>query len=887
MIQSVSRILSPGSQSPGSIEVFEETLENGLRLLVCEQPKTSIVYSDLFFPVGSVNDPPGQTGIAHFVEHMLFKGTRRLPKGGIDRLTFLAGGQANAETDEDTTHYWFGLPSGVLELALVLESDRILNARFVSKEVEAERRVIAEEARRELDQPWSRLERAHLAASYPFHPYRNPVLGWPEDLEQFGPRELKKFYRENYGPSGAVLVVVGGVEAPRVIERVRHHFEKIPRVQRPASVANLPQMDSPGASRLEFRESDSVCRGLLGWRTCARTHADSSALEVLAELLGSGRKSRLWKKLVDRDRRVTSIDASHEPSARDGLFYIGIESEGRSDPRRIEAEILAEISELAHRGPSSVELARVRERLKASWLWEMDDLGAMASGLGHAEISGDWRLWRAEYDAASAITTEDIRRVARSYLHSESLVAAWSLPQPRSAYVAGLAANEPVDVKPQVSGRVAARRIVLKPELVELAHSPPNSSESFLPVRQVLPTGMRLIGEARPESGVLAFEFYCDAGILRESKPGLAFLTARMREEGTRRRNGHSIAQILEQVGGSLEVLPAGISIRIGAAHLELAFELLADLIRRPGFSSKNFPWICRRIRSEIQVDREDPAYRASLEFLRQIYGRHPYGRDPRGTCSGLDRLTLDDVRKHQASFFKPERSFLVVTGDFSWPRLIRAWDENLGDWFGQTDSGSVEPYPWPKLGRLPKTVHLQSSWTQAHVVIGHMGVERTHNSYPALAILDHILGSGPGLCDRLSRVLRDELGLVYSVNGGMTDSADLVPGVFKIALACQERDVTQAMEAAERELIAVHLGKFSDREVFEAKGYLEGSWVFEYQGVAQRAERWLELERWGLPLDEPDCWPKQLALVTPEDVRLAARTHLRPDQLTRVTCGS
>ncbi len=867
------------------LPVIEHQFDNGLRVLIWERPESPIVYSDLFFSVGSVNDPPHLTGMAHFLEHMLFKGTKRFPKGAIDRLTFLAGGQANAETDEDATHYWFALPSQSLELALALESDRLQHPRFEAEEVDSERRVIAEESRRELDQPWARLERAHLAASFPGHAYRNPVLGWPEDLEQIGPADLRRFHRKHYVPGGATLVVIGAIEPAKLLDRVCVHFGSIPG-GRPPELPGLPVSVGPvPAGRVELYEADSVSRGLFGWRTCPRAHPDSAALEVLSEILGSGRDSRLSRRLVHRQQCATSADASHEPSLQDGIFYVGIEGESRADPQKIEAAIFAELAELAHRGPSRLEMERVRSRLTASWFWELDDLGAAASGLGHASLTGGWRLWPEEYHAAIRVEPSDIRRVVRKYLNPEALVAGWLLPRSARGQILVPAesgsnldsSDKPVRAVESLPGKF--------PAIAEGWIGAPTSSHAgSLPARQVMPNGMRLIGEPRPGCGVLAIEFYCDAGILREARPGVAFLTARMREEGTRGRSASAIARVVEQCGGSLEVLPAGISLRIGAAHLETALGLLADLVRRPSFPAQAFDWTRRRLKAELTADFEDPAYRAGLEFLRQIYGQHPYGRDPRGTRSGLEKLTLKEVRSHQARWFSPERSFLVVTGDFSWPELNLAWNDRFGDW--PASGQPLEPPRQPRSGRPAKNIQLPFNGTQSHVIMGHLGVERRHLDYPALAVVDHILGSGPGLTDRLNRLLRDEMGLVYSVQGGMTESADVVPGMFRIALASHPAEVGRAIAAVEQELFAVHAGAFSDREFEEARRYLAASWVFDFQGVSQRAERWLELERWGLPLSDAYAWPEQLASLTPEMVRQAARTHLRPAQMVRVVCG-
>ncbi|MBX6312583.1 MAG: insulinase family protein, partial [Isosphaeraceae bacterium] len=174
----------------------------------------------------------------------------------------------------------------------------------------------------------------------------------------------------------------------------------------------------------------------------------------------------------------------------------------------------------------------------------------------------------------------------------------------------------------------------------------------------------------------------------------------------------------------------------------------------------------------------------------------------------------------------------------------------------------------------------------QVHILMGHLGITRNDPDFDALAVLDHILGSGPGFTDRLSRVLRDELGLAYAVGGGMTDSADVVPGLFRLYLGTGPDEADRAVAAALAQVRAMHRGEFSDEEVDRARRYLAGAWVFDYQTVGQRAERLLDLERWGLPLDEPLRWPERIARITPSRVRCAAQRHLHPEALVRVEYG-
>jgi zinc protease len=862
----------------GDLPVVERTLANGFKALVVPRPRAPVVVCDLYYPVGSVDEPAGRSGIAHFVEHMLFKGTERLPKGQVDRLAFLAAGQLNAETGEDSTRYWFALPRDRWELALAVEADRMRGAIFEPAEVEAERYVIAEERARELDSPLGRLDQMHLALSYLVHPYRNPVLGWPEDLRRTTVGELRDFYELHYRPDGAVLILVGALDPERALDRVEQAFGGIARGDRHRQPPAIDEPRQTGRRDFTLVESDSVARGILGWHTVPIGHADEPALDVFSDLLCCGRRSRLWDALVERARLATWVDAAQEGSRLAGQFLIQVEAAPGSEPARIEECIRATIARLAEEGPTADELVRSRHRLEAARRWEQEDAGGLATGLGQVALWRDWRDWQEDHRAALAVTADDIRRVGSAYPVDLGLTVGWSLPRPPR--VLAVLPDVPAEPAP---ARPAPAPAVERPLAFDVPAGAPALAD-YRPRREILPCGLRVLTERRAGTGTVALELYIDAGQLREAKPGVAYLTGRLREEGTRSRAADVLAGAVEDIGGTLEISATGASLRMRAEDLALAVELLADVARRPAFPADAFDWVKRRVAAELHADRDDPAFRAELVFRALVYGDHPYARDPRGTAREIAALTRDDVRAHHARHHAPDRSCLVAVGDFDTQRLRALVRRQFGDWARGRSRGRVPPAP--VRGRRPRVRRIVQPGQQVHILLGHLGIARDHADFAALAVLDHILGTGPGFTDRLSRRLRDELGLAYSVGGGITDSADVVPGVFRIYIGTRPDEADRAVAAALGQVEAIWRGEFGDDEVDRARQYLAGAWVFDFQTVAQRAERLLELERWGLPLDEPVRWPQRVEEVTADMVRAAARRHIDPRALVRVEYG-
>ena len=893
---------SPSAPRAGDLVVFERLLDNGLHALILPRKRVSIVVCDLFYPVGSFDEPPGKTGLAHFVEHMLFKGTERFPKGHIDQLAFLAGGQANAETGEDFTHYWFTFPSGRWEIALQVEADRMRGAHFDPGEVEAERKVIGEERARELESPQARLDQAHQALSYLRHPYRNPVLGWQEDVAAIRVDDLRAFYHDHYRPDGAVLVLAGDIDPARALDRIAEAFATVEASKRLPCKRTWEQPSQSGRRDFTLLEPDVLPRGLLGWHTVPREHRDTVALDVLADVLSAGRRSRLWQALVEKEKLATWVEALHAPAHRAGQFFVQVDGIPGQDPALLEQRIIDVIGEMAAQGPTTEELARARNRLEAGWRWEQEDLSGLASGIGHAALWGNWRDWQAEHAAALQVDAAAIVKVIGRYLNEANLTAGWSLPRPRRGRAAAALAGDrspngraaeletktarsrhhsivppgPANTPAALDGLPGRPAIDIPHKLTKLI--------DYRPRRRRLDCGLRLIHERRPGTGVVALDLYVDAGWLREARPGVSCLTSRLLEEGTQNRSASELAAAIEDVGGSLEASPAWTSLRVRAEDLPLALELLAELVRRPVFPADAVDWAKERLVADLKADLEDPAYLADLLFRGLIYGAHPLGRDPRGTPREVRLLTRDDVIAHHRRHFAPESAFLVAVGDFDPRALGRLVNAHFGSW---APRGQDLP-PCPPLFDVPKprARRVEYAGEQVHIVLGHLGISRHHPDFEALVVLDHIFGTGPGFSDRLGRVVRDELGLVYSIGGGITDSADLLPGLFRVYAGTMPAEADRVVAAITEQVRAMHEGAFSDDEIDRAQRYLAGAYVFDYQTVEQRAERLLELERLGQGLDEPKHWPERIAAITPRQVRQAARAHLHPQSLFRVEYG-
>jgi zinc protease len=418
---------------PGRLpgEVVVERLANGLTVGVLANRQAPVVTTALWYRVASRHEPAGQAGVAHFLEHMMFKGSPRFGPGAIDRRTQALGGDDNAFTSHDATAYYFSFAADRWREALAIEADRMESLLLAPEEVEGERRVILEEIAMYEAEPWDALEERVLAALFGGHPYGRPVLGTRRDLLATGRDELAAFHRHHYRPSNAVLVV-GGEVGDEAFAAAAEAFAGV--ADRPGGTAlpAVPPAAPPAGLRRVEQRMGEVPRLLLALPAPAADHPDHALLRLATVVLGSGRASRLHRRLVDEENLCVWAAADVGETVEPGALTVSLELVPGAEPAEVEARVLAELAALAEgRGPvTPIELERARRVVTADWVFghERVHQQALAAGfalalfdLGHAERS----LGR-----ALAAGSDELGAVAARWLVPErGAVVGWSLPR--------------------------------------------------------------------------------------------------------------------------------------------------------------------------------------------------------------------------------------------------------------------------------------------------------------------------------------------------------------------------------------------------------------------------------------------------------------------------
>lgn len=409
--------------------VQEFLLDNGLKVLLLENHKSPAVTFQVWYRVGSRNERDGKSGLAHFLEHMMFKGTPKTEPEEYSRIIAKNGGRSNAFTTTDVTVYFATMSREKIGIQLDLEAERMTQALLGEKYFEPEKKVIQEERRlRTDDNPVSALAEVANALAYIVHPYRRPIIGWMDDIVNLTRQDLVEFYRQYYLPNNAFIVVTGDFSTEELLPKIRAAYGNIPRGPEPPKMTVKEPLQT-GERRLIFKKKAELPFLLMFYHAPNLESPDNFALDLLAVVLAGGRSSRLYNDLVYGKRLTRGIDAEYSSVSIDpaGLTISAQLMPGK-EPGEVEHEIDRALESLKSDLISERELQKAKNQIEASFIFSQDSIFGQALKIGYYEATGDWRRLDSYLDGVRGVTREDIRRVAQLYLERDRRTVGTLIP---------------------------------------------------------------------------------------------------------------------------------------------------------------------------------------------------------------------------------------------------------------------------------------------------------------------------------------------------------------------------------------------------------------------------------------------------------------------------
>ncbi|MBW4663859.1 MAG: insulinase family protein [Chroococcus sp. CMT-3BRIN-NPC107] len=877
------------TKKPMSLSVTENVrktvLENGLTVLTKQVKTAPVVSVQVWYQIGSRDEAPGVNGIAHQLEHMLFKGTSSRPIQ-FGRLFSALGSDSNAFTSYDQTAYFGTVERGLMESLLELEADRMQNALINAEQLTSEKRVVISELQGYENSPDYRLGRAVMRAALPNSPYGLTIGGSKADVEKFTVEQVKSYYRNYYSPKNATLIIVGDFEPDATLAKVKEIFGKVPNAQekivKPQTTANKPQTQTKQPIVLKEPGAASLLQTV--YPLVDINHPDAPVLDVLNGILAEGRNSRLYQALIESGL-ASNMNGYAATLAGGGWYNLEITAAPGQELAKIDAVLLNAIALLSEKGVTPDELNRAKTQLQASVLLNNRDIVSQAMQIGYDQTTArDYRFTDRYLAAIDKVSAKDVQRVAATYFAPDKRTVGLFEPTKQSGEAS--AGGNPTQMTENFSpgAPVDPAEVAKYLPIVDATVPTPKA----LPEQFTLTNGVKVLLLPDASTPTVTLSGFIKAGAEFDTQPkaGLAALTAENLLSGTQTKDDLALAKTLEDRGASLNfrALREGVDINGYSLKTDLpvVLETLADVVQNSTFPSDEIELSRQRAITSLDLELDDPARVARRVFQQAIYpANHPFHTFP--TEESLKSLSREDVVSFYQKQYRPDQMVLTLVGDFE-PKQVRSLLENaLKDWKAE---GKAPVVNYPDVPNPEKVVQLNPSLpgkTQAVTYLGDRGISRKDPRFYAALVLNQIVG-GDTLSSRLGTELRDRQGLTYGIYSYF--SAGRQAGPFVVSMQTDPEDANKAISSVRALLAQIHDRGVTKDEVAAAKRSLTRGYNVGLANPDELANTIRLNEVYGLGKGELSSFSAKIEAVTLEDVNQAAKELIQPDKLAIITAG-
>ncbi|MCS6958491.1 MAG: pitrilysin family protein [Pseudanabaenaceae cyanobacterium SKYGB_i_bin29] len=863
-------------------DVRKAVLANGLTVLLKPVHSAPVVTVQVWYPVGSRNERPGITGISHQLEHLLFKGTRSRPIQ-FGRLFNALGSDSNAFTSYDVTAYYGVVGKDKLEALLELEADRMVNALVNEEALQSERTVVLSELDGNNNNPGTRLYRRVMAAAYPNSPYGWMVIGNREDVERFTVADLQQHYRTFYRPDRATLVVVGDVDVEQTLTRIKDIFGqiKLPPAPEPPEYRGNQAVGYPQEPIVVREPGSNPFLQMVFPNLPTLTDPDTAAIDVLDTVLTGGRSSRLYQALVQTGI-ASNVSGNASTMKTTGWYFFSATPAPGKSLDEVRQGILTEVKRVQEGGITLEELNDAKSQIRANYILSNRNIRGQGFQLGYNQaVAGDYRFSEKYLQLLAQVTVKDVQRVAQRYFQKPivgyfepTVVTAGGGGGAPSIQHSGYAPSTPVDPK-EVRRYLPAGAFQRSPV-----------TDPRLPEKFILDNGLTflLLTDRSSPSVTIAGNIRAGTGLDPEEKAGLASLVAQNLRNGTRTADALTLARELERRGASLSFSAAREGVSISGVALRedapVLLKQLAEVLQKATFPERELELSRQRNLVNLKAELDSPSSLARRTFQQLLYPPgHPF--HPMRTAETLAAITRSDVLNFYQQYYRPERTTIVMVGDFDLEATKRQLQMLFREWErGQAaDKTELPAVPYPQQLTY-KTIPLAGK-TQAVTILGHPGIRRTDPRYHPALLLNQVLG-GDTLSSRLGTEIRDRQGLTYGIYSQF--QAGQKGGTFIVQMQTNPQDVERAIGSTLTLLRQVQREGITASELEAAKNTLINNFPVDLADPSGLAQVILTDEIYGLPRGDFYQFPQRLQNISLAQVNEVARTLLQPDQLLIVT---
>jgi len=868
-------------------------LKNGLEVILLEDHRLPLVAVNLWYHVGPANERPGLTGFAHLFEHMMFQGSKHIGDDAHFKLLEGAGASdINGTTDFDRTNYFETLPSNQLELALWLESDRMgfLLDTLDAGRLANQRDVVRNERRQGENSPYGLVEEAVYQNLFPkTHPYYASVIGSHADIESARLKDVREFFKLYYAPNNASLAIVGDIDKAQAKKMVEKYFGPI------AAGPPVPKIDATtppitAERRAVVTDQVELSRVYMAWLTDPIYKPGDAEADLLAMILGGGKSSRLYKRLVYDRQIAQDVSANQNSLILGSVFQIQATAKPGVKPEELERAIDEELEAVRKEGPTPEQLARARNVFQTRIIQGLETLGGFG---GVADRLNQYNHYLGNPD----FLAKDLERYDKATVASVQKIAQEKLTKNKRVVVYGVPGKKVVDDVPQTTAAgETSEAAAAAPagnnsgqEWRKQQPQPGPSSKLALPVPKSfkLSNGLTVLLVEQHNLPVVAANLVVLSGseVNPANKPGLASFTADMLDEGTTKRSTLQIADDVAAIGATLgsgsSSDASSVSVRTLKKNADAALDLVADVALQPAFAAKELERVRNTRLTQILQQRDNPNVLASKVFNSEVYGTaHPYGYTELGTEESIKGITRDDMLKFWQSGYVPENAALVVAGDLTENELRPLAEKHFGKWTGKA-APVARPEVQATAARRVVIVDKPGA-PQTALRIGMVGVARDNPDYVPIEVMN--TGLGGLFSSRINLNLREKNG--YSYGAGSVFQFRRGPGPFFAATSVRTDVTAPAVREIFNEFERIRAAEVSGEELKLAKDSFARSLPGLFETTGQAAASIGQLFIYNLPLDYYRTLPGKIDAVTIADVRRVAEKYLLPGSMVIVAVG-
>ena len=855
------------------INFTEFTLDNGLRLVVHQDHKAPIVAVNVWYHVGSKNEPAGKTGFAHLFEHLMFNGTENYDDEYFKPFERVGATGMNGTTNFDRTNYFQTVPKTALDLALWMESDRMghLLGAVTQEKLDEQRGVVQNEKRQGDNQPYGKVLYHLLEGVFPEgHPYFHSVIGSMEDLDAASLEDVHEWFRTYYGPNNAVLVVAGDVEPAEVLERVQHYFGDIPPgppiAKRQAWTVRLER-----DKREIMQDRVPQARLYKVWGAPTLTSTDAEYLNLFGDVLAGGKNSRLFERLVYNDQVATSAQAGMVSMEIGGMFWVVVTAQPGGDLAAVERAMNEEIERLLEEGIEEDELERVKVEQRAGFIRGLERIGGFGGKsdllAANAVYEGDPGAYRKSMRLIAEASPEPVLEAARRWLTA-------------GAYHLEVHPFPELDATADGADRSA----------LPITESFPSVSfDDFQ--RDFLPNGMELIVATRRTIPVVNMRLVLDAGFASDqfAELGTSSLVMTMLDEGTTSRSALEISDELSRLGANFGagsgIDSSTVAMSALKENLDASLDVYADIVLNPSFPDNELERLRKQRLAQIQQEKTQPVGLAIRVFPKLLYGEgHAYSMPltGSGTEESVMRITRDALVDYHRTWFRPNNATMIVVGDVTLAEMKDRLEQIFDDWEpADTPAKNIAAVDVSDRERIFLIDRPDSE--QSIVIAGNIAPPVGAGNEFAIETMNEIIGGS--FTSRLNMNLREDKAWAYGAGTIFNDTAG--QRAFLAYAPVQTDKTMESMAEIKRELVE-YLGDnpATEDEIEKVKANntlsLPGRW--ETAGAVLRDIG--EIVAYDLPDDHWDTYAERVRNVNGEQVREAAEQVIKPGQLTWVVVG-